>query len=174
MSKEIWLDSKTLAGKYMVSSHGRVKRIPYPFTNSIGRTMTWGERIFDRAKTNDYPRIILRVNGKPKAYLIHRLVAEVFIPNPAGLPCVNHKDGDKSNPHPENLEWCTHKQNMRHAMDTGLMSSGTPVVCSKEGKGMWFPNMDSAVAHTRVSKPCVCAAAKKKQKTAGGMIWDYA
>lgn len=174
MSKEIWMDSKTLAGRYMFSSHGRAKRILHQATNAIGITKTYSEKLLVRSMTNDYPRIILQVGGKAKAYLIHRLVAEIFIPNPDCLPCINHKDGDKSNPHPENLEWCTHKQNIRHAMDTGLMSAGTPVVCSKGGKGMWFPNMDSAVAHTKVSKPCVCAAAKKKQKTAGGMIWDYA
>jgi hypothetical protein len=34
--------------------------------------------------------------------------------------------------------------------------------------------MESAMQHTGISKPCICAAAKKKQKTAGRMVWDYA
>ncbi|WP_160171137.1 NUMOD4 motif-containing HNH endonuclease [Pseudomonas syringae] len=170
---EIWAESKTLAGRYSVSSQGRVKRIAHNATNSAGITKFFKERLVERAKSKDYPRIILKVEGKAKAYLIHRLVAEVFVPNPEGLPCINHKDGDKSNPSPENLEWCTHQQNMQHAMDSGLNSCKTPVVSNRKGVGHWFPSMESAVLHTGVSKPCICAAAKKRQRTAGGMSWDY-
>ena len=52
--------------------------------------------------------------------LVHRLIAELFIPNPLGLPEVNHKDGDKSNNNDWNLEWCTHNENIQHALVTGL------------------------------------------------------
>lgn len=171
---EIWTESKALAGRYMVSSAGRVKRMSHSTTNSAGITKYFPERLIQRRKSKDYPRIILQVDGKAKAYLIHRLVAEVFVPNPDGLPCINHKDGDKSNPHPENLEWCTHQQNMRHAAETGLTDCATPVQASNGGHGWWFPSMESAMRYTKVSKPCICAAAKKRQKTAGGMVWDYA
>jgi hypothetical protein len=44
----------------------------------------------------------------------HRIVAETLIPNPQNLRCVNHLDCDKSNNHPTNLEWCTHRYNIRH------------------------------------------------------------
>lgn len=51
----------------------------------------------------------------------HRLVAMANIPNPDNRPEVNHKDGNKSNNQPANLEWVTHAENMAHAARTGLM-----------------------------------------------------
>lgn len=48
----------------------------------------------------------------PKAQqLVHRLVAKAYIPNPGNLPCVLHKDDDRTNPHGDNLVWGTIKAN---------------------------------------------------------------
>lgn len=55
---------------------------------------------------------------------VHRLVALTFIPNPDGLPEVNHRDGDKRNNAVANLEWMTHADNGRHASHLGLLATG--------------------------------------------------
>ena len=67
-----------------------------------------------------YLRINLCANGKCKKVRVHRLIAQTFLSNPAGLPEVNHKDGVKHHNWPENLEWSTCSDNVQHAYDTGL------------------------------------------------------
>jgi hypothetical protein len=71
-----------------------------------------------KGKVDWYPVVMLR---RPKRrFLLHRLLAEHFIPNPNNYPQVNHIDGDKTNFSLDNLEWCTAQQNVRHAYATGL------------------------------------------------------
>ena len=61
-----------------------------------------------------YFMVCLYKNKTHKYYLIHRLVALTFLPNPDNLPCVNHKDEDKTNNRIDNLEWCDHKYNSNY------------------------------------------------------------
>jgi hypothetical protein len=70
-----------------------------------------------------YKQAVLCTDGKRHPSRVHRLVADAFIPNPDNLPEVNHKDGDKTNNHVNNLEWCTHATNMKHASSTGLVNN---------------------------------------------------
>jgi hypothetical protein len=62
-----------------------------------------------------YKRVTLSVGNKQKRVSVHRLVAEYFLPVISGKRFVNHKDGDKTNNHVSNLEWCTSSENERHS-----------------------------------------------------------
>lgn len=112
MSTEKWRKYK---GKYSVSNIGNIRNDE---TNII---------LKPKVKTNDkrqQPRcqINLSFQGKQKTFLIHRLVAEVWIPNPHNKPQINHKDGNTLNNKVDNLEWCTQSENIIHAYKHGLMS----------------------------------------------------
>lgn len=70
---------------------------------------------------NGYLRVgLAKGDGTHQQEVVHILVAKHFIPNPYGYKYVNHLDGNKQNPHKDNLEWCTASQNSEHALRTGL------------------------------------------------------
>lgn len=73
-----------------------------------------------------YPSIRTCINNVPKNTKVHRLVALTWIPNddPENKTQINHKDGNKFNPHGDNLEWVTEAQNQRHAIAEGLKGRG--------------------------------------------------
>ena len=68
-----------------------------------------------------YKQVCLFYNNKIYPRLVHRLAGKAFLDNPDSLKCINHIDGDKSNNSVENLEWCSYKQNMEHAIKTKLL-----------------------------------------------------
>ncbi len=104
MNIEIWKDIKGFEGKYQISNFGNVKNLNYYRKGIV--------KILKPIKHNSgYNAINLSFKGKNKQYLIHRLVAETFIPNPNKYEFVNHKDENKRNNKVENLEWCTKSYN---------------------------------------------------------------
>lgn len=119
---EIWKPIKGYEGLYEISNLGRVKALERTKVCNRGY-VTIKEHFLkpNNCGTNGYYRVPLtNYKHTKKYYLIHRLVAETFIPNPNNYPQVNHKDGNKENNTINNLEWCTVSFNMRHAYETGL------------------------------------------------------
>lgn len=113
---EIWKEIKNYEGLYEISSKGRVKSLA-----RISGSCVRKERLLKLNTTKDgYSFVSLSKDSKQKSFRIHRLVAEAFIPNPDNKETVNHKDGDKSNNHIENLEWATREENIQHSYDLGL------------------------------------------------------
>ena len=84
-----------------------------------------------------YMRVGLRRNGSKKQFFVHRLIAITYIPNPSGLPIINHIDGDKLNNNVGNLEWCTHSHNSRHAQKLGLTKVKKLVHSTVDGYVNW-------------------------------------
>lgn len=104
--KEIWRDIKENPN-YMVSNMGKVKSLKRMIVRNNNRPLLVEEKILKPSvNKKGYLYVGLCKNGKIKNYLVHRLVAKAFIPNPDNLPFINHKSEIKSQNNVENLEWC--------------------------------------------------------------------
>jgi hypothetical protein len=106
--KEIWKDIIGFEGYYMISNLGnlysvRSKQNKVICLNACG-----------------YLRTRITCPKNKGSFLVHRLVAAAFIPNPKKYKEVNHVDGNKTNNHVSNLEWCDRSRNCKHAVDIGL------------------------------------------------------
>lgn len=126
---ETWKDVLDYEGIYEVSDHGRVRTHKNKTTYSKRHgTRKWKQRYLkDKTPNGRDVRVSLWKNGKHKDFLVHRLVGFAFIPLVEGKDCINHIDGNPKNNRVENLEWCNHLENNRHAFETGLMSSNMKI-----------------------------------------------
>lgn len=106
---------------YSVSSHGRIFSNNYRGSGEM-KELAQGE-VVDRRRDSEscYLRVKMHRINPNSPVAVHRLVALAFVPNPQGLPIVNHIDGDKGHNHATNLEWVSVAENTQHAVDTGLI-----------------------------------------------------
>lgn len=125
ISDNSWVDIPNYEGCYMINKLGQIKSMPRVVDSrkrNSGvntRTISLGHLRPELTKRG-YLRVTLSNGGAKKRYLLHRLVASIFIPNTENKPQINHKDGNKENNCVENLEWVTSYENNKHAREFGL------------------------------------------------------
>lgn len=153
---EIWKPVFGFEGLYEVSSLGRVKNIPHWVTR--GYVKKDGVRIIDRLfvkekiltpkkkyhhrnrnKSSDvyYFGFSLRKGGKYINKMLHKIIAEAFVPNPENKPCIDHINGDPLDNRIENLRWCTYKENNNNPVtkERKAISSKGVNKCRKHTEG---------------------------------------
>ncbi len=180
---ETWRPVRDFEDLYEVSNLARVRSLDRTIERVSKQgnpfTIVMRGRIIKQRKngTNNYLFVALYDGDRVRIALVHRLVAEAFIPNPDNLPEVNHKDEDKTNNMPSNLEWCDHKYNMQFG--TGLQRRA-----KNQGKQIeqltmagqhvaYFDSISEAARATENCKSLIAACCSGKYKTAYGYQWRY-
>ena len=192
--QEIWKDIEGYEGYCQISNLGRVRSLDRVVKKSHGSTgVVKGAIKKPTINTQGYLTVNLRKESKQKCLLLHRLLAEYFIPNPENKPQVNHIDGNKANCTIENLEWVTRKENAQHAWRTGLCvyteakregarragkkTIGRPawnrkkVICLETGE--IFNSAKEASEKTGISHMTVSETCRKVYKHTKGLHFEY-
>lgn len=171
---EEWKDVVGYEGLYKVSNLGNVM--------SLRHKKTFIMKPFIQRK--GYLQVYLRNNNKSRNYfLVHRLVAQAFLPNPNNLPQVNHIDEDKTNNRVDNLEWCTnyynshygnHYERISKALTNRNDLSRSIVQFDKNGHFInEYPSVREAERKTGVCNQNISSVCRGKIKSAGGYVWKY-
>lgn len=152
----------------------------------------WGKikKLKPDVSAKGYMRVTFSQSNKTKRFLVHRLVATLFIPNPENKKTVNHKDGNPSNNNVKNLEWATHSENHIHAFKAlgkkaNLNQKGkfneksalSKVVFQYDKNGQFiksYPSVNEAQRQNpRIDAKNISSACLGKIKSCGGYIWKY-
>lgn len=172
MEEEIWKDIPLFSGRYTINQNGDIYCVPLK------------KAIKPQIDKKGYLRARLTApDGHRVTVKIHRVVAELFIPNADNLPCVNHKDEDKTNNNYNNLEWCTWAYNNNYGtriqrLHANLYPKISNPVCQYDRNGTLiaiFESVNQAAVSTGLSAPSISKVCEKikRHRTCGGFIWRY-
>ena len=166
--KEIWkaLPYRSKYSTYEISSLGNVRAT---FKNGKSKIL----KPIKANNKSDYLKV--NINGKSK--LIHRLVAETFIPNPSNFREVNHKDENQANNCINNLEWCEHKYNINYGTNRKRCGEKCSVKVNQytvDGTFIKTWNSFSSIEKTlNYKRTCRSNCCNHRSKTSYGFIWRY-
>lgn len=137
---------------------------------SCGRVWSYRRKKFlkPRVGNHGYEYINLHFKGTQETVLIHRLVAEAYIPNPDNLPQVNHKDEVKTHNWINNLEWCDRKYNMNYG--TRNKRASKRIKCIETGQ--IFDSIKDAAVFVNRHPSTISAYLIGKSKTSAGYHWE--
>ena len=166
---EIWVPVKDFEEFYEVSNEGVVRskdRICDKGRTSKGRMIKQWENL------RGYKMVTLSKHGKQKHFPVHRLVAIAYLENPENLPCINHKDENKTNNNSDNLEWCNYQYNNTYR-ERHLVNA-SPVAQIKNGETIaTYKSVRYAGEQTGICYVDIIKCAQGKNKHAGGYQWKY-
>lgn len=175
-----WKTIKYYEGYYEVSDNGNVRSLDRDVPDSVygqkhlrGRMMKLTE---SKGRNGDegYLVVNLRKNHTSKTVPVHRLVAEAFLPNPLGLPTVNHKDGNKMNNCVDNLEWASYSSNNLHALENGLRAPRGNAIVQLDMVGnviKVYRSTCEAARLTGISRGMISHCVNHRAHLAGGYQW---
>lgn len=165
-----WRDIDGFFG-YSVKRNGQIRS----FRNSHGGLSEKYHILKPRINPNGY-QIAVLYDERHKAHqlAVHRLVAEAFVPNPFGLPYVDHIDGNKKNNDAGNLEWVSEKENSQRAVVMGLYEpifdkTRRPVMVTdtRNGEQLYFKGVNDAARELGFSPAIISRAANMKVDRVG-------
>ena len=134
---------------------------------SCGKVWSYRSKKFLKHITNRYGYFTVNLykDNEMKNCLIHRLVAEAYIPNPENLPQVDHINEDKTNNCVNNLQWITLRDNCRKSKNKPILQYDLD--------GNFIREWPSATDVGEKVNDGICKCLKGKYKTAYGYIWKY-
>ena len=162
LPKRIWKDIPNYEN-YEVSSDGKVRNKKTKRVRKL------------QDDKNGYKIVSLRnpPRKSPRKFLVHRLVALAFIPNPNNFPEVNHIDENKANNCIWNLEWCTRKYNVNYGTCVARQVAKRKESVKCIETNIVYDCIKSASESTGVNKGNISSCCRGTLKTAGGYHWEY-
>ena len=180
--REVWKDVVGYEGLYQVSNLGRVKSFQKKSAIILKQSLT----------NKGYKDVRLNKKGICKHKLIHRLIAEAFIPNPENKPFIDHINTVKTDNSIKNLRWTTRTENnnneltRKHSSETRkgkVLSEETKKKMRKSSKkrrkvicvetGIIYNSVSEAEAQTNATLTGIVKCCTKVRKTSGGFHWAY-
>lgn len=174
---ERWLPIPGYEGLYEVSSLGRVRSCERLIIGSDGRRRVFPSRIRKLMTYNEYVYVSLLVNQKEKRHLVHRLVAEAFIPNPDKKECVDHLNTKRDDNRACNLAWVSHAENQKNPITAQRLKwRVTPVKRISPAGEVKIYEMLTDVRRDgfNASSVCMCCKGYRNKTHYKGYKWEYA